>query len=1135
MKVAVTTNLGRNAWAGWLHLDPAIERFDDLREIGKASMACHYQSAEAADVIQLIARRQPAILPADASQVTLPDGALDELLDEVGRLVPVDRRFALQRRLLEVIDAGNRNERFRIPIRRIPFPPISEPPSPFQHEAFERAVALGPAIDRFTACLGYEETLRERETWGRIFLSAMCFGGLLKAAWLLAIEPALSSDPDEQFRWLDLTLPSPSAAPPPAPTDGKAASPEEQAVRFRRWFPDPLTRLLLKQWNASGRPAMPQSGRTLADRAMRPIRAYAHAQAFERHLPATFSQLAGALETRLHLHVPPFLVAYATDRLPSTSLPPAAWRRLVVPPVGLRLEVLSSPDSVGFTPVADADDAPELPTKTKDILRESEEELWPDQLRALASLVLRSPPDQIEQRVRHWKSSNQDSLIPSVACLADWVTDWLLQDHKWQRKLRPKTIYQKLNCAGARVVASLGNRDPAALGDEDDYVELVEGVLEDIDDDSVRRRAASAMRSFCTFLAREKHVAAMSDAGLFNVASANGYSVDANLISVGTFFRALNSLTDDSLPGHSSDPCVNEALCQIATLGFFAGLRRSEAIGLRLCDLEITPGDVYLFVRPNNLRGLKSSNAYRRLPLHVLLPRVRLDALRKWKAGQGASAKSGEAPLFPMFTGDSRVLDTSPKLGLITDAIKAAAGDSTLRFHHLRHSFATWMVVKMWLADQRLTLPPIPVDIREAIESGAIDVALRGQSEAWRSALPAWFLHTEHDHARWREALDERYQLLGLAPTNRRALSQVSQLLGHGSTDITVATYVHLLDLLLGCAIRRLAPRFGRHQLAALSGVDTKTVRRIKLGHRNARSDDSAARLLDAVIAGFVTPNSRRRAKRPQEKVNFRSASNLMPPEDRYLRLLHEAGALALAAEGQLSVVAVAARYGIAATKLDKAIRRLRALPAGFAEYAAGLRNWRPPPQEVRTSISVPKRPGEMELGRRALAAIDKQLAQAGFTKLQARTARDQFVKLLNGVVDAWLPGTHLDMHFAAVVPARRWLQFLDQLGLTSAVVIYHLPFAGRHARRPAAQAASWKKHLGWSCLPEKYSGPAPPNTQGTAKSEYARSAGSVLIRIELNRMKGGRFLGQSKLPVLSAIRLVLAMCYVLPHQLVIP
>lgn len=126
-------------------------------------------------------------------------------------------------------------------------------------------------------------------------------------------------------------------------------------------------------------------------------------------------------------------------------------------------------------------------------------------------------------------------------------------------------------------------------------------------------------------------------------------------------------------------------------------------------------------------------------------------------------------------------------------------------------------------------------------------------------------------------------------------------------------------------------------------------------------------------------------------------------------------------------------------------------------------------------------------------------------------------------------------MHFAAVVPARRWLQFLDQLGLTSAVVIYHLPFAGRHARRPAAQAASWKKHLGWSCLPEKYSGPAPPNTQGTAKSEYARSAGSVLIRIELNRMKGGRFLGQSKLPVLSAIRLVLAMCYVLPHQLVIP
>ena len=543
---------------------------------------------------------------------------------------------------------------------------------------------------------------------------------------------------------------------------------------------------------------------------------------------------------------------------------------------------------------------------------------------------------------------------------------------------------------------------------------------------------------------------------------------------------------------------------------------------------------MYLYVRPNNLRGLKSSNAYRRLPLHVLLPRVRLDALRKWNAGQIASAKSGEAPLFPMFAVDSRVLDTSPKLRLITDAIQAAAGDSTLRFHHLRHGFATWMVVKLWLADQRLTLPPIPVDIREAIESGAIDLALRGQRDAWRSALPAWFLHTEHDHARWREALEERYELLGIAPTNRRALSQVSQLLGHGSTDITVASYVHLLDLLLGCAVRRLAPQFGTHQLAALSGLDAKSVRRIKLGHRNARSDDSAARLLDAVIAGPVTPNSRRRAKRPQEKVGFRSASNLEPPEDRYLRLLHEAGALALAAEGQLSVVAVAARYGIAATKLDKAIKRLRALPAGFAEYAAGLRNWRPHPPGPRASISVPKRPAEMELGKLTLAVIDNQLAKPGLTKPQARTARDQFVKLLNGVVGAWLPGTHLDMHFAAVIPARRWLQFLDQLGLKSAVAIFHLPFAGRHARRPAAQAASWQENLDWPCLPTLHPGPPLPNIQATGTSEYARSAGSVLIRIELNRMKNGRYLGQSKLPALSAIRLVLAICYVFPHQLVI-
>lgn len=1148
-----STNLARTAWAGWLHLDTAIEPVDDLREIGAEVMEHAFKSSEAAAAFELIAARHPNLLPASASQVTISEGALDTLLDEVGRLVPVEGRFALQRRLLEVIDAGNRTGRFGIPIRRIPIPPIPEPPSPFKHEAFERTVSIRTAIDRFTACLGYEAALAGRETWGRIFLSAMCFGGLLRAEWLLAIEASLSSDPDQQLRWLDLSIALPPTQRPLMLNHGATAAREDTPIRFRRWFPDPLTRLLLRHWSAHGRLAMPQSGRTLATRVMRLIRAYAKAQAFDRHLPSTLGKLAEALETRLHLHIPPFLVAYATDRLPSASLPPQAWQRLVVPPVGLRLEVLGSTHSDAPTPVAtneddsessltedealrstDADDAQKLPPKADDLFRRSEEELWPDQLKTLATLVLRSPPKEIEQRVRHWKFSIQGSLIPSIACLADWVTDWLLQDHKWQRKLRPRTIYQKLNCAGARIVARLGARDPAALGDEDDYIEMVEGVLEDIDNNSVRRRAASALRSFCTYLAKEKRVAAMSDPSIFNMASAKGLSVDANLISVGTFYLALRSLTDGSLPDHSSDPRLNDALCQIATLGFFAGLRRSEAIGLRLSDLEITSKDVYLYVRPNNLRDLKSSNAFRRLPLHRLLPAVRLDELRKWARSEKASAKNPDAPLFPMFAGDFRVLDTSPKLRLITDAIQAAAGDSTLRFHHLRHSFATWMVVKFWLADQRLRLPPIPADLRQAIESGAIERAGRGQRDAWRSALPPWFLHTEHDHARWREALEERHELLGLAPTNRRALNQVSQLLGHGSSDITIASYVHLLDLLFGCTIRRLAPRFSTAQLSALSGLGADSVKRIKSCHRNARSDDGAARLLDAVNAGPLAPNSRRRSTQPQGEVDFLSPSTLVPPEDTYLRLLHGASALALVTAGRESVVAVAARYGISATKLNKAIERLRELPTGFAEYAAGLRNWRPPPPGTRASISVPKRPAEMELGKLTLAVIDKQLANPGFTKPQARTARDRFVKLLNGIVKAWLPGTHLDMHFGAVIPARRWLQFLDNLGLTSGVAIYHLPSTGRHASLPATQAAFWQENLDWASLPKHYSGPTLQSTRLTRKGEYAQAAGSVLIRIELDRMRNGQFLGHSKLPVLSAIRLVLAMCYVFPHQLAV-
>lgn len=1129
MIVEDATKFDRNVWAGWLHLDPKIKRFDDLREVGNAWMAHPYRTPGAAAVFRMISDWHPNLTPADASQVVLPEGALDEMLDEVGRLLPVEDRFALQRRLLEIIDSGNRAGRFRIPIHRIPIPPIPEPPSPFQHEAFERVVAISPAIDRFTACLGFEGTLDDRETWGRIFLSALCFGGMTKAAWLLAIERALTSASDSEFRWLDLTIPSPSASSTSNPADDAVAMPEEPALRFRRWFPDPITRLLLKRWHVSGKLPMPQSGRTLAARAMRLIRAYARAQSFEQHLPTTFSQLASAFETRMQLHAPPFFVAYASERTASTSLPAAAWQRLVSPPASLRLEVLSSPGSPAFTPVADAGDGPQPSPDDPETMREREEELWPDQLRTLASLILRSPPGEIEQRVRDWKSSTQESLIPSVACLADWVTGWLLQEHKLQRKLRPKTIYQKLNCAGARVVARLGCRDPAALGDEDDYVDLVEGVLEDIEDESVRRRAASALRSFCTFLAKEKHAPAMSDIGIFNVGSANGYSVDANLISVNTFFLALRSLTDGSLPNHSSDRNVNEALCHIATLGFFGGLRRSEALGLRLCDLEVTPGDVYLSVCPNHLRELKSSNAYRRLPLHVLLPKIRLDTFIAWKREQEKAGARGADPLFPMFVSGSRILDTTPRLRLITDAIQAAAGDPTLRFHHLRHSFATWMVVKLWLADQRISPLPIPDDIKLAIESGSIELTMRGQPDAWTCALPRWFLHTEHDHARWREALAERHELLGLAPTNRRALNLVSQLLGHGSTEITLGSYVHLMDFLLGCTIRRMAPRFGTRQLAALSGLTAETVKLLKSRHRHAGSDDAAARLLDAVINVAFPPGSPRPAVKPQPRVDFHSKSNLQPPKDRYLRLIHEAEALAVAAKGDLNVGTIAARFGMPASQLSKAVKKLALLPAGFAIYAAGLSHWRPGLRGEFASISAPSRPSEVEIGKLTLAAIDSQIANPTYTKQQARTARDQFMKLLDGVVEGWIPGTHADMHFGSVKPAQRWLQFLGKLGLAGGVVIYHVPLAHQEPEQRAVQAAAWKKYLNWPSLLQEYSGPALPNRSGAR----TREATSVLVRIELDRMPGGRFLGQSKLPALSAIRLVFAMCYVFPHQLV--
>ena len=813
-----------DTWGAWEHLATPMRGLSHVAPTVTLNYTRLDDRGKA--LLNAISRRVPEILPKALKSVSLERSKLEELLREIAALVEPDRGFEYQRRLLEVIDHGNRCGQFKIPIPYIPAPLPAPKRSPFVHENFEALADFGDLLKSFSRSLGTSLSLAPSAWWGRTFLAAMLYGGLLRPEWLLALPEALARKPDPWLRWLDLRLPirpasSPTAAAPAA--QSRVAIPEstgatESAFVLRRWFVDPLTRILLARAPGDITSGACFPGRSSGDKIMRVAREYVRVAAISGTVPPSFAKLADVAKTRLHLNLPPYLAEYLAGNFANTSLPVQSWMRLVRPPERVVSHLPDLPKrSLAFQVLPAEADAG---TASRDVAatEAAEQQTWVEEYRDFVGVVHRGGKD-VRAAVRSWRTTSRGGLLPSIDALAQWVDEWLLKRRGGRPPLSNKTIYQYLRTAGRELVGLLGDTNPTKLLDEDAYIELYESILEGIDSIGERRRAATALRHWHDFLVLRFNVPEIETSTVMVSGGRTPPNVDANIIGTDTFFRALQWLR---MEANRKDATGNlaDALCRIAALGFFAGLRRSEAIGLQLKDLRGSK-DVTLTVTPNMLRALKTRNANRNLPLSELMPGVELDQQLAWREHRRAAGAERDDLLFPGYeTSDGKSLRNSHQhLTLITEALQRATHDRSFRFHHLRHSFASWMLLKFWVVEQ--------------------------SSESDR--LPLWFLPTEHDRIRFSVAPKERKALLGNAPTNRRGLMQVSRLLGHGSVAITLGSYVHVIDFIAGLAVTRLAPQLD----AACTGRPILVQPKAHRPHNAARCAGSRCRIDDNVVAAY--------------------------------------------------------------------------------------------------------------------------------------------------------------------------------------------------------------------------------------------------------------------------------------------
>jgi integrase len=233
--------------------------------------------------------------------------------------------------------------------------------------------------------------------------------------------------------------------------------------------------------------------------------------------------------------------------------------------------------------------------------------------------------------------------------------------------------------------------------------------------------------------------------------------VDANFITIDEYRCVLRWIDGDT---NLNDPYMRKALKLFVSLCFWGGLRRDEALGLRLSDLDAAG---HLHIRPYAKRKLKTSNANRSLPVATLLPKDLFEEVAQWVKERAQAQRSRAVALFFSRQDDaSMLLPPKAVYSKIIASMRDSLGDQSLKIHHLRHSFATLLAAKL--------LPHM-------------------------QTFPSRLFARHPETVEWLKDREAFRRKLFLTDQMRGAdLQGIAHLLGHGSPGTSVEHYIHCFD-----------------------------------------------------------------------------------------------------------------------------------------------------------------------------------------------------------------------------------------------------------------------------------------------------------------------------------------------------
>lgn len=917
-------------------------------------------------------------------------------------------------------------------------------PESFSPEKLKQSAELLAALGR-----AYRLDLMQlspRARLGLLLLSAAYSGGLLDIPQLSALARTTPAD----VIWI-------SAIPEVRLQLGIRG---KSQIEYRQWFPDPVTLALIFRCASDLESIGSWIHKSMVICIKELMR---HTDYTGPTLPDNLSELIQLLQIQMHLRLPQLLVNYsARQRFSSQSIRPSAWGAIFghqdfedPPGVYDEMSNLGSPID---EPNADG----WLAHLLKEIRR---------------GAAISAPPSGQEY-------GSVEALITG------WVDFMTKNPSSFGNKLQRATIANYVRAVGSTLDQQLDGLSIFQI--EPDALEACyEAALESQSGDSARRNLAKGLREFQAYIERQFAYPRLSS---YSLLSLNGYMacVDAHVISEDQFHRAIIKLGSCGL--ELTSPRLVQASRVMMILGFRLGLRRNEALKLRMSDLQVSWMSAFeqehiqerhkdkrrlsvkelselklpvdLLIRPHALRGLKTQNAVRRLPLRVLLQPDELDLLLEWFEQRKNEEEVHQFSDFLFCIPALRTLWISESVLMpsLHEAMRDATGVGSSHYHHLRHSCATWLALKL-----------LAITSKEAPEFFFKGAPL---TKAWLKD---------------QERLAEGYVHSSGGPT-RKVVHTVSAILGHSKPKTSLWHYIHSLPMAMAAAWQWNPKnwQYAPFNLAEIAGVSLPTA------SRSGEELQDERQLALRILSRFKSLKRTRR--RPA------SCSKEMTHGQQYNWALERFGEV----ESMLAYASYAEETGkivnlngaiFAADDREMMIDRARYIrnlnhrstkelsPSSIAgrkhRYRSSIHSDKGPRSSL---VPMPPKHG----GREAVSYYVRPLYDlfVGPEKQRAIRALDYFVE------HCWATDTTLRFYRDRDEErARDYLWLLHAMGILAAnieLVVYDVD-------HPKKIASYWRKVLGVARKPVSAHSPENPNTENS----HIGIRATLMLDGELNRHSG--------------------------------